>query len=97
MRVHPRAIREIHNTANRYDKDSSTRGDRFTDQVDYAFRRIRGNPDIGEQNERGERQLLLRKFPYKVIYRVESGGIFVAAVAHQKRREGYWRFRRESW
>lgn len=97
MRVHPLAIREINKTAGRYDKDSETRGDRFTDQVDHAFRRIRENPNIGEQNERGERRLLLRKFPYKVIYRVERGGIFVVAVAHQKRKEGYWRYRKDSW
>ncbi|HEX6370597.1 MAG TPA: type II toxin-antitoxin system RelE/ParE family toxin [Longimicrobium sp.] len=95
--MHRLAIREIHRSANRYDKDSPTRGDRFVDQVDYAFRCIRENPNIGEQIERGERRLLLRRFPYKVIYRILPDIIVVVAVAHQKRRDGYWRQRQDSW
>jgi plasmid stabilization system protein ParE len=55
MRVHPLAVRETHKTADWYDKDSPTRGDRFVDQVEYAFRRIRENPNIGELNDCGER------------------------------------------
>ncbi|HYR10362.1 MAG TPA: type II toxin-antitoxin system RelE/ParE family toxin [Longimicrobium sp.] len=97
MRVHPLATRETHKTADWYDKDSPTRGDRFVDQVEYALRRIRENPNIGELNDRGERKLLLRKFPYKVVYRTEGERIFVVAVAHQKRRDGYWRRRQASW
>jgi toxin ParE1/3/4 len=41
----------------------------------------------------GFRRILLDRFPYQLIYRVESDEIVVYAVAHQKRRPGYWRKR----
>jgi toxin ParE1/3/4 len=95
LEVHPVALREIHKVANAYDKKAHRLGDRFTDQVEHAFARLRERPLIGEEIARGERRLLLRRFPYRVIYRVHDERIFVVAVAHHKRRDGYWRRRRD--
>ena len=39
------------------------------------------------------RRLLLKVFPYRIIYRVEGEEIVVYAVAHVRRRPGYWRQR----
>ena len=39
------------------------------------------------------RRLLVKRFPYQLIYRVEGDEIVIYAVAHQKRRPGYWRKR----
>ena len=36
----------------------------------------------------------VRKFPYKVVYRNQQDGIEIIAVAHGKRRPGYWKGRR---
>ncbi len=36
---------------------------------------------------------LLDRFPYQIIYRLETDRIFVVAVAHTSRRQGYWRKR----
>jgi len=97
LTVHRLASKEIHKAANTYDRQAHRRGDRFAEQVAHAFARIRENPNIGEQIERGERRLLLRRFPYKVIYHVFPDRVVVVAVAHHKRRDGYWRRRREAW
>ena len=35
----------------------------------------------------------LRQFPYNVIYSIDPRGIFVLAIAHQKRRWDYWKDR----
>jgi toxin ParE1/3/4 len=37
--------------------------------------------------------LLIKRFPYQLIYRVEADTITVYAVAHLKRKPGYWRDR----
>lgn len=37
------------------------------------------------------RRLVLRRFPYAVLYRVVSDEVQVVAVAHLRRRPGYWR------
>lgn len=37
----------------------------------------------------------LRRFPYRLFYFIEDDVIVVAAVAHDRRRSGYWRSRVE--
>jgi hypothetical protein len=39
------------------------------------------------------RRVLVRRFPYFVIYREWSDRLEIVAVAHQSRRPGYWRSR----
>ena len=99
LTVHRLAIREIHATADDYDKrsDNKDRGDRLVARVQEAFVRIRENPNIAEEVAPGERRLILRGFPYKVVYRVRPDRIVVIAVAHQRQRDGYWRRRSDSW
>jgi toxin ParE1/3/4 len=99
LTVHRLAIREIHSAANDYDKrsDDEELGDRFVTRVQEAFVRIRENPNIAEEIAPGERRFILRGFPDKVVYRVLADRIVVIAVAHQRRREGYWRRRRNFW
>lgn len=69
--------------------------DQFLLAVEHAFQRIREHPEIGEALVRGERKLLLKRFPYKLIYRPNPVFIFIVAITHHKRRYGYWPRRRE--
>jgi mRNA-degrading endonuclease RelE of RelBE toxin-antitoxin system len=39
----------------------------------------------------GNRMRTLRRFPYSVIYEVLGNTVTVLAVAHHRRRPGYWR------
>jgi mRNA-degrading endonuclease RelE of RelBE toxin-antitoxin system len=39
------------------------------------------------------RRLSLKVFPYRIIYRIEGSEIVVYALAHVRRRPGYWRKR----
>lgn len=39
------------------------------------------------------RQLVLQRFPYKIVYRVRAHDLYVVAIAHTSRRPGYWRDR----
>lgn len=93
--VHPLAVREINKAADHYKKLSDAVEDRFIGAVEHAFARVREHPEIGEELSRGERRLLIKRFPYKLIYRPRPAWIFIVAIAHHKRREGYWRRRRE--
>jgi hypothetical protein len=36
---------------------------------------------------------MLERFPFSVVYRVGEHGALVVAVAHARRRPGYWRTR----
>lgn len=39
------------------------------------------------------RRCLLQKFPYAIIYSIEPDHIHIIAVAHTKRKPGYWLIR----
>jgi len=42
-------------------------------------------------DEDGVRHLVLRRFPFTVVYELDSDRVTVLAVAHHRRRPGYWR------
>jgi hypothetical protein len=44
--------------------------------------------------EASTRKVRLRRFPYLIYYVELDDSLWIAAVAHQKRRPGYWSHRR---
>lgn len=50
-------------------------------------------PSLCEIVGRRHRQCLVKKFPYRVIFRTEGDELYVVALAHTKRRSGYWKGR----
>lgn len=42
------------------------------------------------------RRVVLKRFPYKLLYSVETDHLYVIAVAHQHRKPGYWHDRIET-
>ena len=54
---------------------------------------LKDHPLIGTPGVGGSRWMPLRRFPYTLHYRVVGDVIDILAVAHQKRRPGYWRQR----
>jgi plasmid stabilization system protein ParE len=48
-------------------------------------------PEIGYELKRYQvRRFGLRGFSYNIIYRIEEDNLVIYALAHQKRRPGYW-------
>ena len=43
--------------------------------------------------EEQQRFAMLKRFPFSVVYENQTDRIFVLAVAHSRRREGYWQER----
>lgn len=66
-------------------------GDAFEKEVARAVALLLDHPEIGPVVSRlGARRCVLRRFPYSLIYMIEESGIRIWAVAHHKRRPGYW-------
>jgi len=51
---------------------------------------LKEHPLIGTPGIGGSRWIPLKRFPYTLHYRVVGEVIDILAVAHQKRRPGYW-------
>lgn len=66
-------------------------GLRFTDAVAEATARALAFPLAGSPFGSGTRRVLLKDFPFSLVYRPERNGILVIAVAPQAKRPGYWR------
>jgi toxin ParE1/3/4 len=70
-------------------------GGEFFDAVAATLSLIETNPAIGTtiSADGHTRRALVTKFPYQVVHRLRSSGIVVVAIAHLKRRPGYWKNR----
>jgi plasmid stabilization system protein ParE len=63
------------------------------DELDAAIARIAAAPQMWSPHLHGTRTCPLRRFPYHVVYVEEATAVLVVAVAHNRRRPGYWRRR----
>ena len=66
----------------------------FAGEYEQGVIRLLEFPLVGAPRSRQQRALPLRHFPYSIIYRIVADTIIVSAVAHRRRRPGYWSGRR---
>ncbi|MGH7572646.1 MAG: type II toxin-antitoxin system RelE/ParE family toxin [Gemmatimonadota bacterium] len=66
----------------------------FIDEIERAVGNITANPRAGLPLEGNTRRVLLRRFPFSLIYEAQGDQALVVAVAHHSRKPGYWRDRR---
>lgn len=65
----------------------------FASEVRRSINLILAHPEIGGPTGQGFRCLVLRRFPFSVMYRANDSAVYIIAVAHQHRRPGYWKKR----
>lgn len=78
-------------TAEFYDRARPGLGNAFLDDVQRAIDHIVRLPDAGARVDDRTRRLPLSRFPCCLVYRHFEARVVIAAVAHQRRRPGYWR------
>lgn len=81
---------EVDDTVAWYDSQSRGMGMQFLDDIDRAIRRIVAYPLSNVEIEQGLLRCLLSRFPYGIIYGIDSETIIVVAVAHLHREPRYW-------
>ncbi len=90
---HPEASIEYGEASSWYSERDEGVARRFEREVDLGLARITEGPDRWPRYDSVHRWLLLRRFPYLLIYREHEGRIWIVAVAHGRRRPGYWKDR----
>ncbi|MFN8633518.1 MAG: type II toxin-antitoxin system RelE/ParE family toxin [Chloroflexota bacterium] len=88
--LHPEAEAEIDAAAAVYEAQQSGLGTSFVAAVEHAVSFMRTYPESGARVTGPYRRVLVRRFPYAVVYRLDPEHAFVIAVAHVRRRLGYW-------
>jgi plasmid stabilization system protein ParE len=90
LEIHPAAEAEAEAAVRFYSLRNPRAAIAFAEELDAAIARISTEPHIFVTHDFGTRRLLLRTFPFSVIFRVEDSTVLVVAVAHGNRRPGYW-------
>ena len=98
LRVAAEARQEIRDAALWYDGQRPGLGDAFVAAVDDALSRMvrlgpECRPAMGVAPELQVRRILVRRFPYLVVFVELPRVIRVLAVSHVRRRPGYWKKR----
>ena len=90
IRIHRLANVEIKEAVAWYLEINDSLADDFTEALDVAIDRIARSPKRWPVYVDEYRHVLLDRFPYVVVYRVKETQVQILAVAHTKRRPGYW-------
>ena len=84
IKYHPKALAEAFKSARYYNRRSPGLGAEFFEEIDLVVRQ----PDAN-----GMRSWPMKRFWFRIYYFLDPNRIRILAVAHPKRRSGYWRQR----
>lgn len=93
VRLTRRATHEARAASQWYSVRDPRVADAFEAALDEAIDRIAAVPGVGSPwpGEPSVQRVVLRGFPYSVVFHDTGTELIVLAVAHQKRKPGYWR------
>ena len=89
-RFHSEADQELLEAVQFYESREPGLGGRFLDGVESTIDSILENPEQFGVLDGDIRVAQLRRFPYGILYSIESNEILIVAVMHLHRRPGYW-------
>ncbi len=90
---HPAAEAKFQEAVDYYDESEEGLGDEFDVELHATISRIVRHPDSWPLYSYRTRRCLCSRFPYSIVYRHMQDRIAIYAVAHQKRKPGYWKDR----
>jgi len=94
---HPTAFRELERAITKYDGERNGLGGELLAEVEHVLLTNQEHPlpgtTVTSDGRDTLRRLLLERFPYALIVDVSPETRLVLAIAHLRRRPGYWRAR----
>lgn len=90
---HEDARAELAEASHYYEDRVPGLGQALIDDVEKTVREIVVHPNASGRVSKHLRRKVLNRFPYGLIYAVETDQIRIVAIAHHKRRPEYWRYR----
>jgi plasmid stabilization system protein ParE len=93
VEFHPLAADEAEAAERWYRERNEIASARFQRELDHVIELISERPRTGSPYSGDTRRVLLRRFPFFVVYRLRGDNVQIVAVAHARRRPGYWRAR----
>jgi plasmid stabilization system protein ParE len=91
--IHPEAIAEAQAAQRWYRERSASAAEAYLAELDSAVEAIAENPEMWPRYVHGTRRFMLHRFPFYLVYRETAGRLEIIAVAHARRKPGYWKNR----
>lgn len=76
-----------------YAERSPSLAEEFSAAIDAVIERVATRPEQFALIDAKHRGVMVAKFPFHVIYRMERDRVLIVAIAHAKRRLMYWQRR----
>ncbi|MFN7985145.1 MAG: type II toxin-antitoxin system RelE/ParE family toxin [Vicinamibacterales bacterium] len=94
-RIHSDAAAELSDAVRWYESKRLGLGRDLLDDVSTAIDRVADNPEAATSlsTDGKTRRVLVSRFPYQLVVRLRETELVIVAIAHLKRRPGYWRHR----
>ncbi len=90
---HPEAAEELYAAVRQYAEVDPALGEDFEAKVEEGVLLAMSFPSMWREIQPGIRRVLLRRFPYGVIYTCDEDSFYIVAVMHLHAKPGYWRKR----
>lgn len=96
LRLHRLAVDEIDREVDRYEAIQVGLGVALEDEIDAALDLISRFPEIGApwKHRTDRRVFVLTRYPFTLPYQILENEVVVLALAHMRKRPGYWLRRR---
>ncbi|MDW7760421.1 MAG: type II toxin-antitoxin system RelE/ParE family toxin [Acidobacteriota bacterium] len=91
--IHPEAIAEAQAASRWYLERSVSAAETYLAELDMAVEAIAENPKMWPRYVHGTRRYVFHRFPFYLVYRETAGRIEIIALAHGRRKPGYWKSR----
>lgn len=93
--VSPETDQELRDGALFYAREGGAKvGLAFIAEFERVLALVCAHPEIGTPWRNGRRRFPVRKFSYSVVYYIRGEEIRVVALAHHRRKPGYWAVRK---
>jgi toxin ParE1/3/4 len=93
VEFHPEALEEAKAARDWYAEHSLIASKAFLSEMIHSVEKVSEDPEIWPLYEKGTRRYVFPRFPFSLIYRTIKNKIQIVAVAHSKRKPGYWKTR----
>ena len=90
IEFHSEALEELDEAIGYYERKVPGLGIDLREAVEVAAKKVQANPLRFRPFSKNTRLFLLVRFPYQIVFMVLPSKILIIAVAHGKRRPGYW-------
>ncbi|MGH7393724.1 MAG: type II toxin-antitoxin system RelE/ParE family toxin [Candidatus Rokuibacteriota bacterium] len=93
VRFHPAAAQEAESAYDWYTARDPAVGHAFREELRHAVDTVAQHPITWPRHGPHARRYVFPHFPFSLVYRMRGDEVEVLAVAHGRRRPGYWRSR----